>query len=227
MGVTTVATAACATTVPEFWTERGWDLPFHFLTAIDRPSHRSLRTYDYLDDTVVSGFDARRVMSRRSLMATSEAPVPATTLNAILRRVYRVLRSEADLFCGVVTSGVESWKDAVWLVEHQPRSLVLAPGDPHSFTRLIQGQQWGDGNGIVLLVGIDWTALEPNCDENQAYADALVAVGRAGQALVCEAAHFGLVGRMTPAVHESTAAEMLGLPDYRDVLYALRLALPR
>jgi hypothetical protein len=41
-----------------------------------------------------------------------------------------------------------------------------------------------------------------------------------------EGQHQGLAARMTPAVHEETASNMLRLTEERDVLYAIRLVFP-
>jgi hypothetical protein len=78
---------------------------------------------------------------------------------------------------------------------------------------------------MAILLGIDWDSPQPFGSDRQ-YANTLVACGRVGHALLLEGLNIGLAARMTPAVHESTAQELFGLPPSRDCLYFLRLAHP-
>ncbi|TFH97840.1 MULTISPECIES: hypothetical protein [Micrococcus] len=94
-------------------------------------------------------------------------------------------------------------------------------------SEFIQGQSWGDGNGVAILIGVDWeyhAALYPEGGAS-AYLQALVDAGRFGQALVLEGLSNGLASRMTPAVSETIIKNALGLPEERDPIHFLRLGL--
>jgi hypothetical protein len=219
-------------TVPEFWADRNWERPFHYLKKVEtlgQSNPSELKSHPYLLDKVVSGFNYRAAVMRRSITADAGKSIESAHLDAVLRCLYQGLAAESCITAGILTVDVQGWANAAWLVDNTPRSLLrsgarLAEED---FAIMIQGQQWGAGPGIVVLLGIDWSACEASeVPADLAYARALVTIGRMGQSLVIEGQHHGLACRMTPAVKETVAAETLDISEDIEMLYALRLSYP-
>lgn len=218
--------------VPDAWVFHNWELPFAFLNDVQNELSSSGTQYSshgYCQDKVLSGFDSKRALARRSLTSTRAEHVPAQKFREILRSIYQALNAEPHLFAGLATANVEGWPDSFWMIDHSPRSLLRCSTDfsEDLVSQSIQGQFWVRGPGVTILIGIDWDYVGRGRGRESAYADALFTCGRVGQAIVLDATHIGLVARMTPAIHESTAAECLELGDDRDVLYALRLAIAK
>lgn len=209
------------------WVESNWVRPFAFLASVEaRSEDARVSSYPYLYSSITSGFELRRALTRRSLTSAADSSVPFRTTAAVLRAIYDGLGDNPSLFCGLATMSAQGWSDGCWLVEHAPRRIIRTTErfDPEDLRTMIQGQGWAAGAGLGVAIGINWTAAAGGHDDaDVAYADALIAVGRLGHALLLEASRHGLVGRMTPAVHESTAARLFALDDRRDVLYYLRL----
>lgn len=229
MSESTITTIDGTFPVPELWRRHHWSRPLAFLSSVNG-ERIAAATHPYLFDKIVSGFTLRPMLNRRSLTAIADVTLTLRTLQELLRAVYRANAYSPQIFAGILTADIVGWKDGLWLVDNGPRSLRPAPTsfDPDVMGRIIQGQVWGAGRGFAVLLGIDWAAASELYDDaNTAYADALLTVGRMGHSILLDAQSLGLAARMTPAVHESTAADALGLPTDRDVLYVLRLAPPR
>lgn len=218
--------------IPEIWEKNNWERPYVFLKKLENNvTHEghSLKSHRYLLDKLVSGYNVKRAISRRSFNSVSDQKLPSSTLNALLRCLYQALVQETHLFAGLVTNGVQDWDDAAWLLDHTPRALKRSQmvTDTEIVAKIIQGQGWANGKGITVLLGINWQfAVESYTDPDIAYAKSLLDIGRVGHALLLEGQHHGLSARMTPAVHEETASKVLQLSEERDVLYAIRLVLP-
>lgn len=216
-------------TIPDTWESHNLERPYIFLKKLEAdysPSCHGFQSHRYLLDKLVTGYDVKRAISRRSFISVSERELPSTVLEAVLRCLYQALAQETHLFAGVVTHGVQGWADAAWLLDHTPRALKHSgrASDTEVVAKIIQGQGWAGGKGITVLLGINWQfAVAAFGDPDMAYARALLDVGRVGHALLLEGQHQGLAARMTPAVHEETASTMLRLTEERDVLYAIRL----
>lgn len=218
--------------VPDFWEAHNWERPYGFLKGLDSGSTSMPdvpQPHPYLHDKLVSGFDVKEALARRSLMQARDEAIPFTSLNAVLRGLYMAIANVPHVFAGVVTCGVESWRDGYWLLENSPRSLSPSgvAFDQSELATIIQGQVWGHGRGITAILGIDWdVASDEFEDPNQAYASTLVSIGRIGHSVLLDGQHLGMAARMTPAVHESTAARILNLDKSQEPLYVIRLALP-
>lgn len=222
-----VVDATGAGPVPHFWDQVGWARPYHFLRAVGKVECADAIPHAYLADKVVSGYDFKRCIERKSLASTGTDPISSDRLNAVLRCVYQALSVERDIVAGVVTWNVKSWADAAWVVEHEPRSIrrSVAEFSPDLLSRVLQGQVWAQGTGIYVVLCLDWKAVHASGDNvNAAYANALVKAGRIGHALVLEGQHEELVARMTPAVHESSARTLFRLSEDVSPIYAIRLA---
>lgn len=216
--------------VPAEWERHNWERPYSFLSTVaEDVSGATLRAveHDYLFDKVVSGFDCKRVLSRRSLTRHSSVPFTDAAARIIIRSLYQALLREPSLFACLITQSVGEWPDGYWILDHTPRALIPASSqwEPGDVGRLIQGQGWATGPGMAIVLGIDWDGPRRYGPDHQ-YAEALAACGRVGHALVLEGLNIGLSSRMTPAVHESTAQRLFDLHQSRDCLYFLRLAHP-
>ncbi|WP_152427122.1 hypothetical protein [Curtobacterium flaccumfaciens] len=230
--MTTVVDQRGWSEVPDFWDEKNWARPYHFLQTVskaqdDQPAVPEERPY--LTDKVTSGFAYRRAVERSSLTRLAEGSFAGDDLQALLRCLYQALAVEGHFVAGVVTDTVEGWADGYWTVEHEPRHIrnSLVAVDPDQTARMIQGQEWATGPGVMIVLALDWAQVQSaNQDVDQAYAAALIACGRIGHALVLEGQHHALRARMTPAVHESTAAGLFRFPEHVSPLYAIRLAKP-
>lgn len=219
--------------VPQLWQDRHWDRPYHYLRSLStrdaQADPRLHRTQTYIGDQLAWWTDVQAAISRSSLMLTQEREIERGAFNALVRAAYRGLANEPWLFGGVATTGVEGWQDYAWLLANEPRRL-----DPNSAiaTRtdlypIAQGQAFLGVEGALFVFGINWAFVEAQgIDPDVAYAHALVSVGRLGHLLLLEGQHHGLVARMTPAVHESSASALFGLDDDRDVLYVIMFAYP-
>ncbi|AZD23343.1 hypothetical protein C4K22_4285 [Pseudomonas chlororaphis subsp. aurantiaca] len=218
--------------VPETWEKHNWERPYVFLKKLEidySQGRHDFQSHRYLLDKLVSGYNLKHAISRRSFTSVAEHELPASVLDALLRCLYQALAQETHLFAGVVTHGVQGWADAAWLLDHTPRALKRSDraSDTEVVAKIIQGQEWARGKGITVLLGINWQfAIDAFVEPDIAYARALLDVGRVGHALLLEGQHHGLASRMTPAVHEETASQMLRLSEERDVLYAIRLVFP-
>lgn len=218
--------------IPDTWETHNWERPYVFLKQLQADQvaqPQALQSHRYLLDKLVTGYDVKRAISRRSFTSVAEREVPSSVLEAVFRCLYQALAQETHLFAGIVTQGVQGWADAAWLLDHTPRALKRSDraSDSEVVAKIIQGQGWAGGKGITVLLGINWQfAVAAFGDPDIAYAKALLDVGRVGHALLLEGQHQGLAARMTPAVHEETASNMLRLTEERDVLYAIRLVFP-
>jgi hypothetical protein len=216
--------------VPELWQAHNWERPYAYLKEVASILHAhedTEKNHGYLLDKIVSGFDLRKALERTSLVGSDFSSIPNQAFNGVLRSLYQALSEETCLFAGIISVGIEGWVDAAWSVEHSPRSLkpISAFSDSANLSEIIQGQLWAEGNGIFILLGIDWSfaSIKQNNPEI-AYAKALIATGRVGHAILLEGQHHGLSARMTPAIAETKAAEILDLDHDRDVLYFIKLA---
>ncbi|RON53207.1 hypothetical protein BK666_00150 [Pseudomonas frederiksbergensis] len=219
-------------TIPDTWEKHNWERPYVFLKKLEADNSHSandFQSHRYLLDKLVSGYNVKRAISRRSFTSVAERELPSSVLDSLTRCLYQALTQETHLFAAMVTHGVQGWADAAWLLDHTPRALKRSDraSDTEVVSKIIQGQGWAGGKGVTVLLGINWQfSANTFADPDIAYARALLDVGRVGHALLLEAQHLGLVARMTPAVHEETASQMLRLSEERDVLYAIRLVIP-
>lgn len=218
--------------VPDFWDNRNWSRPFHFLRTVSRVQvehPEAPAEHQYLTDKITSGFAYRRAVERKSLTTVSEDVFVGDDLQSLLRSLYQAVAVERHFAVGLVTDSVQGWADGYWTLDHEPRHIrnTFTEADPARTARMIQGQEWATGPGVMFVLALDWQQIVAlGQDADQAYASALVTCGRIGQALVLEGQHHGLRARMTPAVHESTAAGMFRFPEHISPLYAIRFARP-
>lgn len=220
-------------TSPTSWDDHDWTIPHAFLDGVERRQDApptTLGDHRYLAQSLVSGFELQKALRRRSVTASDPQQVPRVAFASVLRALYEAMAAVPHLFSGVVTSGVDGWVDGYWLLDTAPRHIrrCYTTYSEELTSRLIQGQGWAAGTGVGVVLGIDWEYGEmAGLDPDVLYADALVQVGRIGQALLYVGQQHRLAGRMTPAVHESTGTDMFELSDDRDCLYFLRLAKQR
>jgi hypothetical protein len=217
---------------PQHWHERHWERPYYFLTTLSRrprPEGVLARKQWHVGDQLIWWTDVEAATTRASLTGSVSREMPRETFNSLVRAAYRALALEPWMFGCVITRTVEGWPDYAWTLENSPRRL-----DPRSeattdsdVAAIAQGQVFLTGPGTLFAFGINWPhAEQAGVDPDWAYAHALVTVGRIGHAVLLEGQHHGLGARMTPAVHESRAAEVFDLDESRDVLYVIKLAYP-
>lgn len=230
--MTIVIDARGRSDVPSFWDEKNWARPYHFLRTVSLvqdiraqpPTERA-----YLTDKITSGFAFRRAVERSSLTRVAAGGFAGEDVQFLLRSLYQALAEERQFVAGVVTDAVDGWADGYWTVDHEPRHIrsSMIPNSSEDTARMLQGQEWATGPGVMIVLALDWAQVAAaDEDVDQAYAAALITCGRIGHALLLEGQHHGLRARMTPAVHESTAARLFRLPVHVSALYAIRLARP-
>jgi hypothetical protein len=228
-----VIDALGASEVPDFWARSNWGRPYRFLETAaggrdaDAPDIRPRR---FMYDKIVSGFNYQDALGRRSLTSDAGRSIPRAAFEAVLRSIYQILAEEPALVCGIITADVEGWADAAWIVDSQPRCIRQVPRPllPGDLAKLIQGQAWGHGPGISIVLGAAWgEEAADQADLEYDYARTLVTMGASGQAILLEGQHHGLRARMTPALTESFAAEVFQLDETMEMLYAIRLSTPK
>lgn len=231
----TVAGPRGAFTVPRLWAERHWERPYYYLRTLSAARAASgdddclRRVSAHVADQLVWWTDVQGALSRTSLTVSDRRGLTREVFQALVRAAYRGLATEPWLFGAVVSTGIEGWEDASWTLENGPRRLEVRRkiDSDADLAGLAQGQAFLKGPGALFALGINWAHVEVSgVDADLAYAHALVSVGRLGHAILLEGQHHGLRARMTPAVHESSAAKVFDLEPERDVLYVLKLAHP-
>ena len=188
------------------------------------------------------------LVSRRSARAFSAVPPSVEQLAAVLRTAARPLRSviadrsAADPFLRlnsfyswahlfVVIQEVDGVSPGAYEYDPAAHALVTAadPPSPAAVLASVQGQRGVLGPGFVIFVVADFRGYAWIYRHSRAYLHILIQVGELGQELLTAATGAGLVGWTTPAVHESRAGALLGLPadDAVDVLSIVKLGRPR
>ncbi|HEY5318103.1 MAG TPA: SagB/ThcOx family dehydrogenase [Solirubrobacteraceae bacterium] len=143
-------------------------------------------------------------------------------------RLMNSFYSWAHLFVVVqeVTGAVPGVYEYDWM---RHRLLRAADSDDEgALLACVQGQRWILGNGFVVFVVADLRSYAWLYRHSRAYLHLLIQVGELGQELLMAATALGLGGWTSPAIHESRAARLLGLPDDDavDVLAMLKLGRP-
>ncbi len=186
--------------------------------------------------------------SRRSARAFSGSPPGAEQMAGVLHaathgfRTVAAYREDEDPFR--LLNSFLSWAHlfvVVQEVEGAPRGVfeydwmdhrLLRAADPPTDQALlgcVQGQRWVLGTGFTIFVVADLRGYAWLYRHSRAYLHVLIQVGELGQEILMAATGLGLGGWTTPAVHESRAAAVLGLPpdDAVDALSIVRLGRPR
>jgi SagB-type dehydrogenase family enzyme len=155
------------------------------------------------------------------VIADRAAPDPFLLLNSFY--------SWAHLF--VVIQEVEGVAPGAYEYDPEGHALLSAADAPEPAAVLasVQGQRGVLGPGFVIFVVADLRGYAWIYRHSRAYLHILVQVGELGQELLTAATGAGLAGWTTPAVHESRAAAVLGLPadDSTEVLSIVKLGRPR
>lgn len=212
--------------VPKLWQKYNWELPFSFLSKIDN-GHRSIPLHNPPSSSIVSGFDATRALGRRSLTNLSEQNIPQGTFRTLLSSIYRHITPHPGICISVGLTNVEGWKDSTYTLFHQPRHLRDTHGNVSEFSDMIQGQSWGNGSGVALLICFDadiYKMADLTTSADLTFASALIAAGNICQHIVLDATQLGFRCRMTPAVSETKAQQIYRLNDDIIPLHFLRIA---
>jgi hypothetical protein len=157
----------------------------------------------------------------RSVLADQAAPDPFLRLNSFY--------SWAHLL--VVAQEVDGVPPGAY--EYDPERHVLLgaadPPEPTAVLASVQGQRGILGPGFVIYVVADFGGYAWIYRHSRAYLHILIQLGELGQELLTAATGAGLVGWTTPAVHESRAGALFGLPadDRLEVLSMVKLGRPR
>lgn len=111
--------------------------------------------------------------------------------------------------------------------EHGLRPLAPPPREV-DLVRCVQGMRWILGAGFVVFTVADLRSYAWLYRHSRAYLHVLMQVGELGQELLTAATALGLAGWLTPAVHESLSAALLGLTVNTplEVLVMLKLGRP-
>lgn len=213
--------------VPDSWANSNWEHPYVFLSNIMPAQVRPRHRLGAPANKVNTGWQFQTQLGRRSLMGRSVVPISFDEFTSLLGTLFSGLADHPHLLAGVGTRGVEGFHDDAYLCHLNPRSLRAQTQRNIDWTVGIQGQGWARGAGACLMLGADWSRMDPSPVQREYdYAHALFDTGRLGQSLTMEARNLGLRTRMTPAVKESFFAELLYLGDDSDILYYLEIARP-
>ncbi|PWU17931.1 MAG: hypothetical protein C5B49_08040 [Bdellovibrio sp.] len=89
---------------------------------------------------------------------------------------------------------------------------------------IVQKQWWVNGGGISLFLCVDWKAASLDLSGSQGYHSVWLILGQICQHLVQWSCEHDLGTRMTPAISESLAREILGIEEKtQDAAYFLRI----
>ncbi len=186
-------------------------------------SRRSARTFSPVPPTVDQLAEVLDTAGKplRSVLADRAAADPFLLLNSFY--------SWAHLF--VVVQEVEGLTAGAYEYDPQRHALVRSadPPAPAAVLASVQGQRGVLGPGFVIFIVADFRAYAWIYRHSRAYLHILTQVGELGQELLAAATGVGLAGWVTPAVHESRAGALLGLPpeDDVEVLSMVKLGRPR
>lgn len=184
---------------------------------------------------------------RRSARAFSPRPPDAAQLAGVLHaataghRMVEDDRADGDPFR--LLNSLYSWAHpfvVVQEVDGLPAGVfeydwashrLLGAGPPPSDDALlgaVQGQRWILGRGFAIFLVADLRGYAWLYRHSRAYLHVLAQVGELGQEVLMAATDLGLAGWTTPAVHESRAAKLLGLPEDEsiDPLCMIKLGRP-
>jgi SagB-type dehydrogenase family enzyme len=186
--------------------------------------------------------------SRRSVRAFSSTPPAAEQLAGVLRFATDGFRTVGgDRACGeqlTILNSFYSWAHPFVVVQDVagiPRGVYEFDWMRHRLLRVsdgfdddlllgtLQGQRWVLGTGFAVFVVADLRGYAWIYRHSRAYLHVLMQVGELGQELLMAAGELGLGGWTSPALHESRAAALLGLPDDDavDALSVVKLGRPR
>lgn len=185
--------------------------------------------------------------SRRSVRSFSPVPPRAEELGNVLYTATGGLRTVADDRAGgdpfrllnsffswahlfVLIQEVQDMRPGIFEYDWRAHRL-LCVGDPPAdvaVTGVVHGQSWVLGPGFVVFLIADLRSYAWLYRHSRAYIHLLIQLGELGQELLMAAYELGLGGWTTPAIHESRAAALLGLPedDALDVLSMVKLGRP-
>jgi SagB-type dehydrogenase family enzyme len=216
----------------------------------ERPERRSFGRGPSIALPIVDDIELRlsSLTSRRSVRAFSAVPPDVGQLAAVLKTATGALRSviadrDAADPLGELNS-FHSWAHlfiviqqvdgvAAGAYEYDPaRHVLVQCADSPERSALVgsvNGQGWVLGPGFVIFVAADFERYAWLYRHSRAYVHVLVQAGELGQELLMAATGAGLAGWTTPAVHESRAADLLGLSaeDGVEVLSLVKLGRPR
>jgi SagB-type dehydrogenase family enzyme len=130
----------------------------------------------------------------------------------------------------VVVQDVDGLPGGVFEYDWREHRLIEAADPPSDDALLasVQGQRGIQGTGFVVFVVADLHGYAWLYRHSRAYIHLLIQVGELGQEMLMAATELGLAGWVTPAVHESRAGALLGLPDddSLEVLSMVKLGCP-
>lgn len=132
----------------------------------------------------------------------------------------------------VVVQDVDDVPEGVYEYDWRAHALISADRPVPTDSVLlacVQGQRWVLGPGFIVFIVADLRGYAWLYRHSRAYIHALIQLGELGQEFLMAATVRGLAGWTTPAIAESAACAMLGLPDDDgvDVLSMIKLGLPR
>lgn len=185
--------------------------------------------------------------SRRSVRAFSSEPPDAEQLATVLHWTTSSLRSIASDRAGGdpfrLLNSMYSWAHLFVVIQEVhgvPEGVYEYDWTEHRLLRsvsgfreadllaCVQGQRWVLGPGFAIFVVTNLRSYAWLYRHSRAYIHMLIQLGELGQDVVTVATALELGGWTTPAIHESRAAALLGLPDEDgiEVLWMVKLGRP-
>ncbi|MFS8104310.1 hypothetical protein LFM09_45110 [Lentzea alba] len=214
------------------WRRYGWELARHFLAALQEHDSRQTTAVDHGAVQWCNGGhlqhpeDISTVHQRRSQVFAAPQPITATQHRYLVSTLLKANARHDWLLVGEIVQLVEGIAPGSYLWQRDPQHFDMRRNDDlaREVRQAAQGQGFVTGGGCVFFLGVDWNRLAAlGGTPEQHYRDALVTIGGVGQALVLSALMAGLGSRMTPAVHESTAAALFALPGHCEMLYLIKI----
>jgi Nitroreductase family len=196
------------------------------------------------DDPPVPLLEA--LASRRSVRRFARAPVPLDIVAAILwtatAKVRQADRQHASGDPYKLLSSFYTWLDLHLVNQgitglppgayrYDPLDHVLwrtraeVPAD--DVVAAVAHQPWAAGSGAALFVAAQWDRFRWLYRHSRAYINLLIQAGEFTQEILNGVYRWRLGGWVSPAVHESRASALLGLPAGVDAVMFVKFGLPR
>jgi hypothetical protein len=162
------------------------------------------------------------LLQRRSARGFTKVNLPRGLWADLLLLLEDRLRAFPWLSVRICVQGAEDV--ATGLYDWNQSQLTRLHEGPLDVGPIVQKQWWVAGAGLSIFLCVDWEGAVKALPGPQGYHGVWLILGQMGQHLVQWACESGLGSRMTPAINESLAREVLMISEKtKDAAYYLRI----
>lgn len=216
---------------PEYWEKYNWSRAGALcLTALDDLPAKSIVCLDEDKTPQLSSLDFAALLKRRSLRFFSKAPISSQQLERVLTDVTKMLKRKVWIDAYVLIQKVDGYERGSYKIDKKTNRLIQTKAglDKKKLLECLRGQWWVEGGGACLFFVISWKKLmSKRNDYSRGYIDMLLRLGEIGQEVVHSVYKEKLGCWMTPALHETLAAEILGTDTAaEEAMYFIKIGKP-